>query len=307
MNRQMPFAGNPLDRAEHQRHDEAWVEEQLQAPKSRFMAFSQLKALALIAERPVLLWLDNRAFASFNLPTKPVFLGLQDGAAHFAVDLTDVPNPLVAMGLAEADFMEVRGLATTLHHTEAGIVAQARSLLDWHKRHRYCSVCGQETEPKRGGSMRKCPACNTEHFPRTDPVVISVVWRDDRCLLGRRAGRPEGNFSTIAGFIDQGETIEDAVRREVEEEVGVKVDEVQYRASQPWPFPSSLMIGCFAHAASDDFHADEDEIAEARWFTREEVRQALYDGSPELMLPGPAAIAYHLVADWYETRPGQTV
>ena len=151
--------------------------------------------------------------------------------------------------------------------------------------------------------MRRCPRCEAQYFPRTDPVVIMVVWQGDRCLLGRRKGRAGGMFSAFAGFIDQGETIEDAVRREVAEEAGLVVDEVAYRASQPWPFPSSLMIGCFARATSREFQVDDEEIGEARWFSREELLQALDSPSPELAVPGPVAIAHHLIRDWCAAVP----
>ena len=208
-------------------------------------------------------------------------------------------DPFHELELEDVRWGEARSIATELPVSEAGIVAQARSLLDWHARHGFCAACGGATEPGKGGSMRRCRACNTQHFPRTDPVVIMLVFHDDRALLGRRAGRA-GIFSTVAGFIEQGETIEDAVRREVEEEVGVKVDAVEYVSSQPWPFPSSLMIGCFAHAASTDYKVDEEEIAEARWFSRDELRAGLEGQATDFGIPGAVAIAHHLIADWCE-------
>jgi NAD+ diphosphatase len=204
-----------------------------------------------------------------------------------------------ALGLDDgALFSEVRGVAPALPIADAGIVAQARSLLDWHNRNRFCGACGSPTSIRKGGASRQCDGCSAEVFPRTDPVVIMVVWRGDRCLLGRRSGRPGGNYSCLAGYIDQGETIEEAVRREVMEEAGILVDEVQYHASQPWPFPSSLMIGCFAHAATEEVRLDDDELADARWFSREEVRRAVESPSETLTLPGPIAIAHHLLRDW---------
>ena len=149
------------------------------------------------------------------------------------------------MGLPDgAKFAEARGIAARLEPGDAGIVAQARSVLNWHDKHRFCSVCGEPTLPRDGGSVRQCGSCEAEHFPRTDPAVIMVVWRDDKCILGRQKAWAPGFYSALAGFVDQGETIEEAVRREVFEEAGVVVDDVEYVKSQPWPFPSSLMIGC---------------------------------------------------------------
>jgi NAD+ diphosphatase len=153
--------------------------------------------------------------------------------------------------------------------------------------------------------MRKCPKCDQEHFPRTDPVVIMVVWRGDRCILGRQKVWAPGFYSALAGFVDQGETIEEAVAREVLEEVGLKVDAVEYHASQPWPFPSSLMIGCFAHATSDQETVDPGELESARWFTRDELRDAFENPGPQhsFNVPQRIAIAHHIIKDWVFAGP----
>ncbi|MPZ48876.1 MAG: NAD(+) diphosphatase [Dehalococcoidia bacterium] len=297
----IPFSANPLDRASNQRHDDAWVEAQLRAAGSRYLAFSQLNVLTSQHSAPELLWLDCTACDSLAAEAPRILLGLRDGVAHFAFDLPGTEDPASALGLDGAVFSEVRGLTPSLTPEDAGIVAQARALLDWHNRNRFCGACGSPTSIRKAGSSRKCDGCGAECFPRTDPVVIMVimvVWRGDRCLLGRRAGRPAGSFSALAGFVDQGETIEEAVRREVLEEVGVVVDDVEYHASQPWPFPSSLMIGCFAHAAGDEAQIDDIELAEATWFTRDQVRTALASPSAFLTIPGPIAIAHHLLRDW---------
>jgi NAD+ diphosphatase len=297
----MPFSGNPLDRASNFRDDDAWVAQQLAAPQSRFLWVSKLEILTHQAATPTLAWVDAEANRELDLESTPVLLGVRDGVAHFAVDVSAIEGPLERLGLQGAAFAEPRGLATTLPAGEAGIVAQARSLLDWHARHRFCGACGGETVPAMAGSSRVCQACGTHFFPRIDPSVIMVVWRDDRCLLGRRRGRPPGSFSCLAGYIEQGETIEEAVAREVQEEATVPVDAVSYEASQPWPFPSTLMIGCFAHAASEDAMADQLEIEEVRWFSRAEVRGALA-GDPQtgLTIPAPVAIAHHLIRRWSE-------
>jgi NAD+ diphosphatase len=293
----MPFSGNPLDRASNQRHDDAWLEAQLAASEGRFLAFSKLNVLSRGADAAELVWLDAEARVRIANGAVPLLLGVRDGVPHFVLDLPEVEDA-AQLGLEGALFSEVRGLTLSLPPGDAGIVAHARALLDWHDRHRFCGRCGAPTAVRKGGGSRECESCGAEHFPRTDPVVIMVVWHGDRCLLGRRRGRPPGAYSALAGFVDQGETIEEAVRREVFEEVGVVVDDVEYHASQPWPFPSSLMIGCFAHAASEEVLLDDLEIEQATWFTREQVRDALLNPSEFLTIPGPIAIAHHLLRDW---------
>jgi NAD+ diphosphatase len=297
----MPFSGNPLHRASNERKDEAWLEQLSEVEGSLFLPFWRLSPLTYHSDAPRLLWLDATIRGRADGAPAPVLLGIRDSIAHYAIDVSSLDEPLTVLGAEGAEFSETRGVALSLPREEAGIVAHARSLLDWHQRNRFCAACGCETAPQRGGSMRKCDACSAEHFPRTDPVVIMVVYRGNECLLGRRAGRPAGNFSALAGFIEQGETIEEAVRREVFEEVGLRIDEVTYFASQPWPFPSSLMIGCFARAASDDVQLDDDEIAEARWFSKAEARDAVAGRNPQLTLAGPVAIAYHLIKAWSES------
>jgi NAD+ diphosphatase len=298
----IPFTGDPLDRAGNLRHDPAWVEHALASPEARFLPFWRLTVLTHASGPPGLLWLDavQRQLAGDR---EVVLLGLMAGAPHFAIDVSDIEEPLSALSLSDgARFAEVREVATRLPPADSGTVAHARSLLDWHNRHRFCSTCGRPTRPGEGGGMRECQACGAQHFPRTDPVVIMVVWRGDSCLLGTRRNAAGAFYSALAGFIDQGESIEEAVRREVKEEAGVDVDEVVYHASQPWPFPSSLMIGCFAHAVSDETAVDAFELDNVRWFSRDEVRRAVASPNPELgfAVPGPVAIAHHLIKAWAE-------
>jgi len=212
----------------------------------------------------------------------------------------------------EARAFQVPGAVARQQHDDAGIAAQARAFLDWHERHRFCAVCGASTDAAQGGIFRKCTTCPAEHFPRTDPVVITVVidTEHDRCLLGRQASWPAGMFSALAGFIDHGESIEDAVRREVAEESGIDAVNVRYHSSQPWPFPSSLMIGCHADAGSADINYDDWEMDDVRWFTRDEIRDSLalpaaqlgQPGLPDgaLSLPGPMAIAHTLISAWVD-------
>jgi NAD+ diphosphatase len=230
-----------------------------------------------------------------------VFLGLLDDVAHFALDVSALGDPLHELNLAEPwRFEEARSAATQLSTEESGVVAQSRAHVDWHRRHRFCSVCGEPTTQGRGGQVRKCPACKAEHFPRTDPVAIMLVVDGERCLMGQSRGRLArmGRYSALAGFMDQGESIEEAVRREVKEEAGIIVGEVRYHSSQPWPFPSSLMIGCHAKAITTDIHIDDEEMMDVCWFSRDDVLLALKGENPHLKVPEPIAIAHHLIKAW---------
>ena len=190
----------------------------------------------------------------------------------------------------------MRGLAPA---EELGILAMAKSLLDWHRRHRFCANCGAATSRAQAGFRRDCAACGAQHFPRTDPVVIMLVTDGDHCLLGRQSRFPPGMYSCLAGFLEPGETIEDAVRRETFEEAGIRVGRVAYAQSQPWPFPSSLMIGCIGEAVSREITIDVEELEDARWFHRDEIRLMLDRAHPEgLFAANPIAIAHHLVRGW---------
>ncbi|HTE85476.1 MAG TPA: NAD(+) diphosphatase [Dehalococcoidia bacterium] len=314
MQNTIPFSGNPLDRAANQRREDAWVTEHLQAGASRYLAFSQLNVLAREAEGAELHWLDASVCEHLEDGAAPLLLGLRDGIAHFAVDLSSLTDPIASIGIEGAGFADSRRIATDLPEGDAGILAQARALLDWHARHRYCGSCGSATTVCAGGSMRKCASCGDEHYPNPHPVVIMVAWRGDRCLLGSGRAWAQQRYSALAGFMDQGETIEEAVAREVKEEVGLDVDEVVYHTSQPWPFPSNLMIGCFAHVAGEALTVDPVELSGARWFSREEIGRALDNpDSVDFGLPGRIAIAHHLIRAWVARRaalsqpPGRSV
>ena len=216
-----------------------------------------------------------------------LFLGLDGEAPRFSA-LPATSPPGVAFGLL-----------AQLDEADAPLFACALSLANWHGRHGHCSVCGQPTDVVRGGWSRRCPACGAEHFPRSDPVVIMLAEHDGRVLLGRQPHYPPGRFSALAGFVEPGETIEAAVAREIMEEAGIAVADVRYVASQPWPFPSSLMIGCRARALSDALTVDFTELDEARWFTRDEVAAALAGDAAAAFLPPPRyAIARTLLEDW---------
>jgi NAD+ diphosphatase len=295
------FAGSPLDRAEFRRRDEDWLAARLEDPGSKFLVLCRLRALVCTGAEPRLAWATHEIRASADEGTEPILLGVAGDAAHFAVDISELSEPEKELGLeGAARLSEVRAVAGELPAGEAAIVAQGRSLVDWHARHRFCAACGARTQPRQAGYVRVCSSsgCAREHFPRTDPVVIMVVVRGERCLLGRQVVWPRPFFSALAGFVEPGETIEEAVRREVVEETGVSVAAVRYHSSQPWPFPSSLMIGCIAEGVSEAIQVDSTELEEARWFTRDQVRAALAAATEELAVPPPMAIAHQLIRAW---------
>lgn len=287
-----------MNRAEYERRDAGWLAARERDAGSRFLPLRQLDVL-LEGEDPARLsWVSGEAAAGLDGPR--FLLGLRDGAAHFAVDVSEDNENLTERG--ERRFVDVRTAGTLVSAEDAGIAAQARAQVDWHARHGFCSVCGQPTEALRGGQQRTCRSCGADHFPRTDPVIIVVVTDGDRCLLGQSHGRLSQMrmFSALAGFMDQGESIEEAVRREVREEAGIEVGEVRYHSSQPWPFPSSLMIGCHADALTTDLRPDDVEMLSVQWFERETVQRALAGEDAELRVPASFAIAHHLIRAWAE-------
>ena len=296
------FSGNPMDRADALRRNEAAIREASVSADSRYLPFWNLNVL--LEDASVLGWLEQPDVARLAIDIPPVLLGIHSGRAHFAIDISSLGDPIHELNLgADWQFDDARRAAMVLPAGESGILAQARSQLDWHRRHQFCSVCGQRTGQFKGGHVRRCPDCSAEHFPRTDPVAIMLIIHGETCLLGQSAGRlaRTGMYSALAGFIDQGESIEEAVRREVMEEAGVQVGEVCYHSSQPWPFPSSLMIGCHGRAESEAIHIDTEEMADVRWFSKADVVDAMAGiDAASLKVPGPIAIAHHLIKGWID-------
>jgi NAD+ diphosphatase len=199
-------------------------------------------------------------------------------------------------------FAELRGAMLRLSPRDAELAATAKALVQWHRSHRFCSQCGAGSAPAQGGWQRRCPACGASHFPRTDPVVIMLVTRGNRALIGRSPGWPEGMYSCLAGFVEPGETVEAAVRREVAEETGVRIGAVRYLASQPWPFPASLMLGCHAQALDDAIALDPAELDDALWITREEMLTVMAGAHPRIRPARRGAIAHALISAWLADR-----
>jgi len=286
------FAGNPLDRSESLRRDEAAIAGLAEDPSTQFLPFHRLNVL--MQDEQNLAWRKRDDLSEHG---QMVFLGMHDDVARFAVDVSDAQDG--------DSFTDCRAAAAQLATHDSGIVAQARAQLDWHRRNKFCSECGQPSAPERGGQVRRCSGCGKHIFPRTDPVAIMLIVDEpggDRCLLGQSQGRmAQSNFfSALAGFLDQGESLEEAVRREVWEEAGIRVGHVQYHSSQPWPFPSQLMIGCHGIADTVDINIDTAEMADVRWFSKDEASAALREQNPELRVPGSLAIAHHLIRTWAE-------
>src|SRR5271154_5643891 len=264
------FAGNPLDRASERRRDTAWIASLIADPDARVLPLRDLcpptrGVGALVLDwRPVSAWRE-----AIDRGATLVFLGLDDGRAHFAIDANADD---AAFSGDNQPPLDARSLAPLLPSREAAILAEARSLIDWHARHGFCAQCGTPTRVTAAGWVRRCPQCKASHYPRSDPVTIMLVVRGERGLLGRNKRRPGNRFSCLAGFMEPGETLEDCVRREVHEESGVRVGRVRYLACQPWPFPSSLMMGFLCEGLSEEITVDPEELAEARWFGRGEIR-----------------------------------
>ena len=301
----IPFSGNPLNRASEKRTDQNWIEFKRRDPSSLVLPMWRLEPFLLETEKPdapIELGLlkpevvDSLAGAGALC----IFLGLDGDRAVFALDVSDAADtantgPLAGLGY----FRDARVAASTVSLAHAAIIAQAKALIDWHQRHGFCPRCGTATKLMDAGYRRLCGNCNAEHFPRVDPVVIMLATEGEACLVGRGKHFPPAMFSALAGFVEPGETVEEAVRRELMEEASVKIGEVTYYATQPWPFPSSLMIGCFAKAKSRDVKADEIEVAEVRWIERGAARKLIEGKQVDgIRVPPPLAIAHHLIKTW---------
>lgn len=266
---------------------------------TRFLPLWRLDPLVKSGEPRGLAWARRILFEDLDAVPEPLLLGEADGVAHFAVDLSALEKPVEELGLGgDAKFEDLRAAAMSLPAADASIAAHARALVDWNSRYAHCPGCAGHTRVVFGGIQRNCVDCAAEHYPRTDPVAIALVARGERCLLGRGPGWPEKMYSALAGFIEPGESIEEAARREVQEESGIRVGAVRYVSSQPWPFPSSLMIGCIAEAESEEITVDRTELQDAAWFERDVVRAALAGDHAELIVPPPFAIAHHLMRAW---------
>ncbi len=296
------YSRNPVDRGEIVRRDDEWIADKAKDTTSKFLPLKDLNILVTEGTEESLGWVGPTDLERLGVASKPILLGLLDGKALFTVDISTQDKAVAEWSEGNGfRFVDARSVTDIISAADAGIVAQARAQVNWHNVNGYCAICGGETLMGRGGQVRKCSKCEKENYPRTDPVIIVVVSDGDRCLLGQsRRGRLNrtNTYSALAGFVDQGESIEEAVAREVMEEAGIEVGTVHYHSSQPWPFPSSLMIGCHADAATTDINFDADEMNDVRWFSRDEVASALQGRNDNLTVPQPIAIAHHLITAW---------
>lgn len=307
------FGGSALDRAAALRSDPGRLE----------ALFATARVLPLWRGKPLIDREERLGWVSSDSPVlahagKPIFLGFDEDAPVFASDISDwspeAGAEAVEQGFLDSSvqrhpslpddmaFMELRAIMAVLTPRDAELAATAKAVLQWHRSHRFCSACGAASDMVEGGWQRRCPACGTSHFPRTDPVVIMLITRGNSVLVGRNANWPEGMYSLLAGFIEPGETLEAAVRREVLEEAGVPVGAVRYLASQPWPFPASLMFGCAGEALDDRIILDRNELEDACWVTREEMVAVMAGRHPRIRPARRGAIAHFLIAHWLADR-----
>lgn len=301
------FTASTLDRAAHMRRDQEAMTALETDPRARaFVIGGELVCLRKSGtdHDPAFTLAQADAFAPNGAPRERVFLGRRDGAPLFALAI-DQDSVETLKGRDDLELVDLRSLATQALVAPADLppLAQAKAVLGWHARHRFCSRCGAATRVVEAGWRRDCPACRAEHFPRTDPVVIMLAVAGDRCLLGRQPRFAKGQWSCLAGFVEPGETIEEAVRRETREEAGIICGRVAYFASQPWPFPMSLMIGCHAQALTTQVAVNRSELEDVRWFDRDEVAAMMLRRHPAgLIVTHPVAIAHHIVRAWLESE-----
>jgi NAD+ diphosphatase len=295
------FAGNPLERSSYQRTDAAWLDARLADPEALAVALWNGKPLVEDAKGggvQIAYLAAGMAKALSSGWERLLFMGLWKQTPVFAVDLESDTDPADGPLEGLGRFEDLRAIATTLQGGEAAIVATAKQVFEWRRKHRFCSACGAPTEAIEAGWKRVCRVCEAQHFPRTDPVVIMLPVRGERCLLGRQAAWPKGMYSALAGFVEPGESIEEACARELFEEAAVRATRVRYHSTQPWPYPMSLMIGLIAEIEDGEPVADNVEIDEVRWFSREEAGALVRGDHPDARAPGGLAIAHQLIRAW---------
>ena len=301
MQRRNVLAGPYLDRASHLRPDPAWFAAALEDPASRVLAVWNARNLITEGDAPQAALLELAQLSTDSRDeSELILLGRSATRSIFAYEFAGADAPPVPPGTR---FEDLRTVAALLPAEDAGLLSYARAMIYWRQQHRFCGVCGSKTQAVRGGHVRACtnPVCRHEVFPRIDPAIIVLISDGERALLGRQASWPAGRYSTIAGFVEPGESLEDAVTREVFEETGVHVDSIEYHSSQPWPFPSSLMLGFTAHAVSTDVHLRDNELEDARWFTRAELAA----GHPKI--PPNFSISFRLIEDWFNAGGGPSL
>ena len=298
------FSGVPLDRVDHLRTDTAWIEARMNDPASRFVPVWNQQSIVFDGAEPRAALNDRQSIAELLDSNAPLaFLGVtpdDGGIAHFAVDFSHLPEETLTARYTGGALMDLRDSVQLVPAHEASILAYARGLMYWHRKNGFCAACGHKSETCRAGHERVCtnPACGAVHFPRTDSAVIVLVHDGDDCLLCRQSHWPTGMHSTLAGFLEPGESLEEAVAREIFEESGVQVADVRYHSSQPWPFPASIMVGFMAKANSREINVDDKELEYAHWYGRDWLRNVV--DSDDFRMPGKYSIARRLIGDWID-------
>ncbi|MDJ0926432.1 MAG: NAD(+) diphosphatase [Gammaproteobacteria bacterium] len=291
------FTNSGIDRCGELRTDVEALRSALALPDTRIVGIRDQRCL-VDDDRARLLTIGELGLGAGDLPNL-VLLGRRDGHYLFARRIDDA----LTHNIPDQEFRALREVVSDLNAPDAALIAYARAMIIWHQRHAYCGSCGSRNRSAEAGFVMACTAegCGQRSFPRLDPAVIVLVHRGDRCLMGRQTTWPAGRFSTIAGFVEPGESLEDAVRREVHEETGIEVGDCSYLASQPWPFPAALMIGFHAQALSEDIRLVDGELAEARWLTREQIIAG------EVTLPPETSVAFRLIEAWFDQGPGRNL
>ncbi len=293
------YSSSPLDRVGERREDNTWIEARLDDPDSLFVPVWRSRNLiaALDQGQPDAVYISGEAASTLRDAANAwALLGLLEGRAVFALDISAAEDPQPLLRDTLGTFTDLRSVGWGVPKPEAAVLAHARGLMHWRARHRFCGVCGSPCEPRSAGHVMLCTGCKTEHFPRTDPAVIMLVTSADRALLGHSRRFPRANmYSTLAGFVEPGESLEEAVRREVREESGIAVGEVYYHSSQPWPFPGNVMLGFYGEGLTEEIRVDDTELVDVRWFSREQIRDHDAHG---FQLPRPDSIARRLIEDW---------
>ncbi len=294
------YTGNPLDRASNLREDEPWLAAARARPDARVTPLWRARSLmrGTAGGKPEAVFLTGDEAAALHGLARPwAFLGsYADGVPVFTVDLSDAEDPAPLLPRGAGEFTDLRAVPGLLAPDDASILAHARGLMHWRSRHLFCGVCGAACEPRQAGHVMGCTGCAAQHFPRTDPAVIMLVTLGDRALLGHSTRFPSSRmYSTLAGFVEPGESLEEAVAREVFEESGIRVGAVHYHSSQPWPFPASIMLGFYAEALTEEITIDPAEITDARWFSRDQMRNC---ADHDFALPRSDSIASRLIDDW---------
>jgi NAD+ diphosphatase len=294
------YANINLDRAANQRSDSEWLAERLRAPESRILPVWRSQNLISTGDAVSLVELDITHIETLSTSENvPILLGHVGEATYFSIDVSHVENPAEHNVLGQqGEFTDLRQVGPVMSREEGNLLAYARGIHFWHQRHRYCGVCGAPTRSEAAGHQRRCTdeACNVVQFPRTDTACIVLIYNDDNIILARAERFPPRMQSVLAGFLEPGENLEDCVAREVFEEVGVKVTDVAYQSSQPWPFPASLMVGFRARAENTDLHPDPTELVAAGWYSRAELKAITPES--DLQLPRADSIARRLIEDW---------